>query len=73
MWGMAKKHIAKPHLIPEGNYHRCSVCGYPFAADVYPTLDAAFAEHMANAHQRGRTSEDVNHAAAGIVRETTKD
>jgi hypothetical protein len=77
--GVLKKHKAKapaptsePHLIREGSYHRCSVCGYPFSADVYPTLNDAFAEHLVNSHHSGQTTEgDVNQAAARIVKEPT--
>jgi len=71
---MTNKYKAKvpPHPIPDGSGHRCSVCGYPFGKDVYPSLEAAFAEHLKNSHQPGKTTEDVNQAAGRIVRETTE-
>jgi len=39
-----------PHLIPDGNLQRCSVCGYPFPADVHPSMSVAFAEHLMKTH-----------------------
>ena len=68
---MAKPE-SDPSLIPDGNLKRCSVCGYPFAADVHPSMSVAFAEHLLKAHQPGQTSEDVSQAATRIVREATK-
>jgi hypothetical protein len=61
-----------PRLIADGDVKRCSVCGYPFPADVMASIDTAFAEHLRKAHKPGQTSEDVNQAAARIVRETTE-
>jgi hypothetical protein len=40
-----------PHLIADGNLQRCSVCGYPFRADVRPSMAVAFAEHLMNSHK----------------------
>jgi hypothetical protein len=68
---MAKETLP-PHLIADGNLKRCSVCGYPFPADVHPSMSVAFARHLLKAHQPRQTSEDVNQAAARIVRETTE-
>jgi hypothetical protein len=53
-----------PRLIADGDVKRCSVCGYPFPADVMASIDTAFAEHLRKAHKPGQTSEDVNQAAA---------
>lgn len=55
---MTKKYKATPpaHLIPDGSSHRCPVCGYPFGKDVFPSLDAAFAEHLKNSHTAGQTT-----------------
>ena len=50
------KSAALPHLITEGNLQRCSVCGYLFLPDVKPSIDAAFEEHLSNAHKPGQTS-----------------
>ena len=69
---MAKETLP-PHLIADGNIKRCSVCGYPFPADIHPSMSVAFADHLSKAHKPGQTREDVNQAAARIVRETTKD
>ena len=60
--------MPEPHLIRDGNWNRCSACGYPFSADEYPSLSVAFAEHLGKAHP---TIEDVNQAAARVVREAT--
>jgi hypothetical protein len=38
-------------LIADGNLQRCSVCGYPFPADVRPSMTVAFAEHLLKAHK----------------------
>jgi hypothetical protein len=62
-----------PHLIADGKLQRCSVCSYPFSVDENPSITDAFAVHLAKAHRPGQTSEDVNQAAAGIVREAMKD
>lgn len=67
-----KRVASEPHLIADGKLQRCSVCGYPFQADEKPSMSVAFAEHLMKAHQPGQTSEDVNQAAARIVRETTE-
>ena len=67
------KDTPPPQLIADGNLKRCSVCGYPFQADVKPSMSVAFAEHLLKAHEPGQKSEDVNQAAARIVREGTKD
>jgi len=48
----------EPRLIADGNLQRCSVCGYPFQADVKPSMTVAFAEHLSNAHPPEQTSED---------------
>ena len=45
------KGNAEPRLIAEGELKRCSVCGYPFHADVRPSMSVAFAEHLVKAHQ----------------------
>jgi rubrerythrin len=67
-----RKTVSEPHLIADGNLKRCSVCGYPFEADVKPSMSCAFAEHVLKTHQPGQTSEDVNQAAARIASETTE-
>lgn len=74
MWqdnDMAKNQQSEPHLIRDGNLERCSVCGYPFPADVRPSMSVAFAEHLMKAHQPGQTNEDANQAAFRVVREAT--
>lgn len=65
--------INRPSLIDDGNIKRCSVCKFPFHPDVKPTLTVAFTEHLAKAHKPGQASEDVNQAAASIVREATRE
>jgi hypothetical protein len=45
------KADSEPHLIADGNLQRCSVCSYPFAADVHPSMSVAFAEHLLKAHK----------------------
>lgn len=67
------KKKAEPHLIVNDNLQRCSLCGYAFPADVKLSMTVAFAEHLLKAHKPGQTSEDVNQAAARIVRDTMKD
>jgi hypothetical protein len=52
----------EPRLKADGNLQRCSVCGYPFPADVHPSMSVAFAEHLSNAHKPGETTDDVNQA-----------
>lgn len=50
----AEKTAGEPHLIADGNLERCSVCGYPFPADVKPSMSVAFADHLRKAqHQTG--------------------
>jgi hypothetical protein len=61
-----------PQLIADGNLKRCSVCGYPFPADVHPSMSVAFAEHLLKAHKPGQTSEDASVATVPIVREATE-
>jgi hypothetical protein len=61
-----------PRLIADGNLERCSVCGYPFPADIKPSMSVAFADHLRKAHKPGQTTEDVNQAAARVVREATE-
>ena len=68
-----KRKFNEPHLITDGNLQRCSICGYPFPADVEPSVHAAYADHLSKAHTSGQTSEDASQAAARIVREATKD
>ena len=70
-------HLLEKHsgarLIDDGVLKRCSVCGYPFPPDAQPTVDRAFRDHLIKAaHQPGQTTEDVNQAAARIVREATE-
>lgn len=67
-----KKTASEPHLIRDGNAERCSVCGYPFPADVHPSMSVAFAEHLRKAHQLGQTTEDSSQAALRVVREATE-
>ena len=58
-----KKRVgSEPHLIADGKLERCSVCGYPFPADVKPSMSVAFAEHLMKAHMPGQTSEDFTQA-----------
>ena len=61
-----------PHLIADRNQNvkRCSVCKHPFDAET--SMSRAFAEHVRTAHKPGQISEDVNQAAARVVREATK-
>ncbi len=61
-----------PHWVLDGNVKRCSVCGHPLLPQVEVSIDAVFAEHVRTAHQPANTSEDVNQAAARMVRETTE-
>ena len=56
-----------PHLIADGNLQRCSVCGYPFPADVRPSMSVAFAEHLMNDHKPARASEEVRQPATQVV------
>jgi len=46
-----KKAETEPRLIADGNLQHCSVCGYPFPADVHPSMTVAFAEHLLKAHK----------------------
>ena len=46
-----KRTESEPRLIADGNLERCSVCGYPFPADVHPSMSVAFAEHLRTAHK----------------------
>jgi hypothetical protein len=70
---MAKNSKSEPRLIGKGdNLKRCSVCGYPFPADVHPSMSVAFAEHLLKAHQPGQTTEDSSQAALRVVREATE-
>ena len=46
-----RKVESEPRLIADGNLQRCSVCGYPFPADVHPSMTVAFAEHLLKAHK----------------------
>ncbi|MGC2107977.1 MAG: hypothetical protein WA655_00580 [Candidatus Korobacteraceae bacterium] len=46
-----EKKKTEPRLIADGNLQRCSVCGYPFPADVHPSMSVAFAEHLLKVHQ----------------------
>ena len=62
----------EPRLIADGNFQRCSVCGYPFPTDVRPSMIVAFAEHLSKAHQPGQTTEDSSQAALRVVREATE-
>jgi hypothetical protein len=62
-----------PHLMKYQGAMRCSICMMPFPADAPPSQDTAFAEHVMKAHRPDQTSEDVNQAAARIVRETAQD
>src|SRR5262252_8398521 len=48
-----------PHLVADGNLQRCSVCGYPFPADVRPSMAVAFPEHLMKGHLPGQTRENV--------------
>jgi hypothetical protein len=68
---MSRQKI-QPHLIPDGNLERCSVCGYPFPTGVRPSLSVAFAEHLLKAHRPGQTTEDSSQAALRVVREATE-
>ena len=67
-----KKAALPPRLIASGEVQRCSVCGYPFPADVRPSMSVAFAEHLLKAHQPGQTTEDSSQAALRVVREATE-
>ena len=50
---------SEPRLMPDGNLQRCSLCGYPFPADVRPSMSVAFAGHLRAAHELGQTTDDV--------------
>jgi hypothetical protein len=67
---MAKETLP-PHLFADGDLKRCSVCGHPFDPDVKPSMSVLFAAHLLKDHKPGQTTEDVNQAAARIVREAT--
>ncbi|MGO9516220.1 MAG: hypothetical protein ACLPND_04170 [Candidatus Korobacteraceae bacterium] len=54
-----------PRLIADGSLQRCSVCGYPFPADVHPSMSVAFADHLSKAHKPGQTTE-VESTGRGI-------
>jgi len=58
--GLGKKAVPPPHLVADGNLKRCSVCGYPFPADVHPSMSVAFADHLSKAHKPGQTPEDFS-------------
>lgn len=60
------------HLIEDGRLQRCSVCKQPFFATESPSVSVRFARHVLAHHKPGQTSEDVNQAAARIVREATE-
>jgi hypothetical protein len=60
-----------PHLIDYQGAKRCSICKMPFPSDIGASLTKAFAEHVITNHRPGQTSEEVNQAAARIVKETT--
>jgi hypothetical protein len=57
----------EPCLIADGNLQRCSGGGYPFPADVRPSMNVAFAEHLMKAHKSGQTSEDANQSLGESV------
>jgi hypothetical protein len=46
-----QKTVSEPHLVADGNLKRCSVCRYPFPADVHPSMSVAFADHLLKAHR----------------------
>ena len=52
-----------PHLVADRNLQRCSVCGYPFPADVRPSMAVAFAEHLMKGHLPGQTHENVSRSS----------
>jgi hypothetical protein len=56
------RNKTEPRLIADGNLQRCSICGYPFPADIRPSMSVAFAEHLMKAHKPGQTGEDFNQA-----------
>ena len=58
-----------PHLIDYQGANRCSICKMPFSPDALPSVDEAFADHVRKVHRL----EDVNQAAARIVRESLPD
>ena len=64
--------MAEPYLIRGGHLERCSVCGYPFPADVKPSISVTFDEHLIKAHKPGEKSEGANQAAFRVVREVTR-
>ena len=51
---LGDKDAPFPHLIADGSLTRCSLCGQPFQADAEPSLDAAFINHLSDAHKRYR-------------------
>lgn len=52
---------------------RCPICNMPFFPSDKPSMQEALENHVEKQHQRGQTSEDVNQAAARIVREAAKE
>jgi hypothetical protein len=46
-----KEAETEPRLTADGDLQRCSVCGYPFPANVHPSMTVAFAEHLLKAHK----------------------
>jgi len=46
-----QRGASEPRLIADGSLKRCSVCGYPFPADVHPSMSVAFADHLLKAHK----------------------
>jgi len=65
------KEKLPPHLVPDGRFQRCSVCKMPFLTESDRSLSADFANHVERLHEPGQTTEDVNQAAARVVREAT--
>jgi len=57
---LGRKNPPAPHLIADGGLQRCSVCGYPFPADIHPSMSVAFADHLSKAHKPGQTPEDFS-------------
>jgi hypothetical protein len=50
----ATKQSTPPHLIEYQGAPCCSVCKMPFAIDLQPSIEQAFAEHVVKAHSPGK-------------------
>jgi hypothetical protein len=58
--GKARKDGFPPSLIPDGRFHRCSICKTSFLTVSDRSLSEDFAGHVRRLHQPGQASEAVN-------------